>query len=41
MGKIIVKNQPCLDKNCGSSDARQIYEDGTSFCFSCQQFFQK
>jgi len=41
MGKIIVKNQPCLDKNCGSSDARQIYEDGTSFCFSCQQFFPK
>jgi twinkle protein len=42
MGVVIVKNQPCLDRvGCGSSDARQIYEDRTSFCFSCQQFFPK
>jgi twinkle protein len=41
MGKIITKSQPCLDQvNCGSSDARQIYEDGTSFCFSCNSFFK-
>jgi len=39
MGKIKDKNNPCLDPVCGSSDARQIYEDGTSFCFSCQKFF--
>lgn len=41
MGKIVVRNQPCLSKECGSHDARQIYEDGTSFCFSCQSFFPK
>ena len=33
MGRIVTKNQPC-DK-CGSSDANQIYEDGSAFCFSC------
>lgn len=38
MGKIVVKNQPCPNKECGSRDARQVYEDGTSFCFSCQEF---
>jgi intein/homing endonuclease len=37
MGKIITKNRPCL--KCSSHDARQIYEDGTSFCFSCKKFF--
>lgn len=42
MGKIIKKNLPCLNKTeCGSSDARQVYEDGTSFCFSCSSFFPK
>lgn len=41
MGKIVVKNQPCLNKECGSSDARQVYENGTSFCFSCQGWFPK
>jgi twinkle protein len=41
MGKIIKKNQPCLDQiECKSSDARQIYEDGTSFCFSCKHPFK-
>lgn len=39
MGKIIKKNQPCLSTKCGSSDARQIYEDHSSFCFSCMQYF--
>lgn len=34
MGRIVNKNQPC---DCGSSDARQIYEDGSSFCFSCRE----
>jgi len=41
MGKIVVRNQPCLSPECGSHDARQIYEEGTSFCFSCQTFFPK
>lgn len=41
MGKIVVRNQPCLSKECSSHDARQVYEDGTSFCFSCQSFFPK
>jgi twinkle protein len=40
MGRIVSKNNPCLNPECGSSDARQIYEDDTSFCFSCQTFFK-
>jgi twinkle protein len=40
MGKIVTRNRPCLDTiKCGSSDARQIYENGTSFCFACQGWF--
>lgn len=38
MGKIVTRNQPCL--KCKSSDARQIYEDGSSFCFSCSTPFK-
>lgn len=41
MGKIVIRNRPCLNNECGSSDARQVYKDGTSFCFSCRQFFPK
>ncbi len=41
MGKIVKRNQPCLNTDCGSSDARQIYDNGTSFCFSCQGWFPK
>ena len=37
MGKIVKRHQPCL--TCDSHDARQIYEDGTSFCFSCRSWF--
>ena len=37
MGKIIERNQPC--DVCGSSDAKQLYEDGGAFCFSCQTSF--
>lgn len=40
MGKIVQKNLPCLSPECGSHDARQLYEDGTSFCFSCRSFFK-
>ena len=25
--------------NCGSSDARSINDDGSSYCFSCTTFF--
>jgi len=41
MGKIVTYHQPCLNPDCGSSDARNVYEDGTSFCFSCQTWFSK
>ena len=41
MGKVVTRDQPCLDSTCGSSDARQIYEDGSSYCFSCQKWFGK
>ena len=34
MGKIILADQPC--KKCGSSDALQVYENETTFCFSCR-----
>ena len=40
MGKIVVKDQPCLSEDCGSSDARQVYEDGTSYCFHVEAGFQ-
>jgi twinkle protein len=39
MSKIVVRNQPCLDQvDCKSSDARQVYEGGTSFCFACRKW---
>jgi len=34
MGRIVNKNQPC--EKCGSSDAKQVYEDNSAFCFSCR-----
>ncbi len=37
MGKIVKRDQACL--GCDSSDARQVYENGTSFCFSCREWF--
>jgi twinkle protein len=39
MSRIIQRDQPCLNHKCGSSDARQVYEEGTSFCFSCRTWF--
>jgi len=33
MGRIVIRNQPC--ENCGGSDPKQIYEDGSAYCFSC------
>jgi twinkle protein len=35
MGRITIKNQPCED--CGGSDPKQIYEDGSTYCFSCKK----
>jgi twinkle protein len=35
MGRIIQKNLPCDD--CGGSDPKQLYEDGSAFCFSCRK----
>jgi twinkle protein len=35
MGRIVTKNQPCDD--CGGSDPLQVYEDGSTFCFSCRK----
>lgn len=37
--KIVIPNQPC--RLCSSSDARQVYESGSSFCFSCKSYFSK
>ena len=34
MGRIVVRNQPC--PNCSSSDAFQVYEDDSGYCFSCE-----
>lgn len=39
MSKVIVKNQPCLSPSCKSSDALQIYDTLTSYCFSCKTWF--
>lgn len=36
MGKIIEKLKPC--KSCGSSDAVCVYEDHSTFCFSCRKW---
>ena len=41
MGKMLSGTYACLAPSCGSSDARRMYEDGTSFCFSCHTFFPK
>jgi len=35
MGRIVTRNQPC--PNCTSSDAFQIYEDDSGYCFSCEK----
>lgn len=34
---IVERNQPCL--SCNSSDARQVYSSGSSYCFSCRKYF--
>jgi len=37
VGTVVERNQPC--DSCESSDARQVYDDGSSFCFSCRGWF--
>lgn len=39
MGRIVKSKLSCL--KCPSSDARMLYEDGTSYCFSCTTYFPK
>ena len=41
MGTIKVHNRPCINPNCNSHDAMQIYEEGDAYCFSCQTKFEK
>src|SRR6056297_99964 len=35
--KIVVRDQPC--ERCGSSDAKQVYDDGHAYCFSCKHYY--
>jgi twinkle protein len=40
MGTIVNHNRPCCDQvECKSSDAMQVYGNGTGFCFACQSFW--
>lgn len=39
MGHITARNLPCPDSACGSSDAYQVYDDGSGYCFSCAKYF--
>lgn len=41
MGKIEIRNQRCINPNCSSSDAMQVYENGSAYCFSCKSSFRK
>ena len=38
---IVKTHLPCLDPECGSTDARALREDGTSYCFSCGTNFKE
>lgn len=38
-GKMLPGKYACIAGGCDSSDARRVYQDGTSFCFSCRSFF--
>ena len=35
-GSEFLRHESC--DQCGSSDARSVYDDGHSYCFSCQHF---
>ena len=36
MNNKVIKQGPC--NNCNSSDANTLYEDGHSYCFSCNTY---
>lgn len=35
----VVETGPCPKSTCGSSDAYTTYDDGHSYCFSCESYF--
>lgn len=35
----LLEHRPCLNPECGSSDAMGVYDDGHGFCFSCDMYF--
>lgn len=35
MSRVILDNQPCPRKDCSSSDAYKVYDDGHGYCYSC------
>jgi twinkle protein len=41
MAKLLNGKYACKNPECKSHDARRLYDDGTSFCFSCTTFFPK
>lgn len=41
MAEQLPGDHPCVNPECGSSDALKKYVDGTGFCFSCNKFFSK
>jgi twinkle protein len=41
MADLLAGTHSCLNPECGSSDGRRMYADGTSFCFACKGFFTK
>lgn len=38
-GANFVRHDPC--EECGSSDAKAVYDDGSSYCFSCESLEKK
>ena len=36
---IFISHESC--EQCGSSDAKAIYDDGHGFCFSCETYYPK
>ena len=38
---IIKAHQPCINPECGSSNAMSIRENGSAFCFSCNKNFKQ
>ena len=41
MGTIADRHVPCINPDCGSSDAMSIYDKGDAYCFSCHRSFSK